>query len=112
MSRDFVTFSPTRAAYSARVMVVFITLTQIVLLILSINFVLRCYVSRRPCSLLSAISHCESVFFARFQDKVSLLYETTAFSNVTDSVRVSPNNTKFSEGNFISLCWPFECCMF
>jgi hypothetical protein len=52
------------------------------------------------------------VFFAKLQDHVSLLYETTAFSNVTDSVHVAPNNTEFFEGNFISLCWPFECCYF
>lgn len=68
MSRDFLTFSPTRAAYSARVIVVFIALTQIVLLILSSNLVLRPYVSLRPRSLLSTASHCESVFFARLQD--------------------------------------------
>jgi len=56
MSRVFVTFSPTRAAYSARVIVVFITLTQIALLILSSNFVPRRYVSRRPRSLLSTVN--------------------------------------------------------
>jgi hypothetical protein len=43
MSRDLLTFSPTRAAYSACVTVVFCysNITQIVLLILSSNFVLR-----------------------------------------------------------------------
>ena len=85
------------------------SITQIVRLILSSNCLLRPYVSRRPRPLLSTfLSHCESVFFVSLQDQVSLLYETTACSNV----HVSPNNTKFFEGTYISLCWPFECCHF
>jgi hypothetical protein len=103
MSRDFVTFSPTRAAYSARVIVVFITwysdIIRILLPILSSNFVLSPSVSWRPYPLLSPLlSHCESVFVARSQHTVSFLYETTACSNVTESVHVAPNYTKFLKG--------------